>query len=275
MEPDDLKAAWQSLETRMARSDAVHLALLRETRLLRAKGQLRPLKIGHWLQAALGIALIVLGVACWTRNTDVAGLLVAGIAVHAFGVLTILGATATLVLAGRVDYAAPVLQIQRQLAALLRVYALNAGLCGAPWWIMWVPVVVAFAGLGEVEGDARAHHAAARHQRGMRQRRTAHQPQREQRGAQRDQHRQPGDGQVVAQHKGHLHRQHADEVHRPDANAHCDASASQPDARRFAAAGGDASCHIERGPGRQDGNNKRYNYEKLVVMAHHHSAVDS
>jgi len=148
MEHDDLKTAWQSLEARMARSDQVQLALLRETRLARAKDLLRPLKIGHWLQAALGLALVLLGVACWTRNTEVAGLLVAGIAVHAFGVLTLLGATATLVLAGRVDYAAPVLKIQRQLAALLRVYALNAGLCGAPWWIMWLPVVVAFAGLG-------------------------------------------------------------------------------------------------------------------------------
>lgn len=148
MEPDDLKTAWQSLEARMARSDRVQLALLRETRLARAKDHLRPLKIGHWLQALFGLGLIALGVACWTRNTGVTGLLVAGIAVHAFGVLTLLGATATLVLAGRVDYAAPVLRIQRQLAALLRVHVLNAGLCGAPWWIMWLPVVVAFAGLG-------------------------------------------------------------------------------------------------------------------------------
>ena len=154
MEPDDLKTAWQSLEARMARSDQIQLALLRETKLARAKGQLRPLKIGHWLQAALGVGLIVLGVACWTRNTDVAGLLVAGIAVHAFGVLTLLGDAATLVLASRVDYAAPVLQIQRQLAALLRVHALNSALCGAPWWVMWLPVVVAFAGLGAAQATA-------------------------------------------------------------------------------------------------------------------------
>ena len=154
MEPDDLKAAWQSLEARMARSDQVQLALLRETRLARAKDQLRPLKVGHWLQASLGLGLIVLGVACWTRNMEVAGLRVAGIAVHVFGVLTILGATATLVLAGRIDYDAPVLRIQRQLAALLRVHALNAGLCAAPWWIMWLPVVVAFAGLGETPATA-------------------------------------------------------------------------------------------------------------------------
>lgn len=150
MEPDDLRTAWQALEGRMARSDQVQLALLRETRLARAKSQLRPLKVGHWLQLELGLGLIVLGVACWTRNTDVVGLLIAGVAVHAFGVLTVLGATATLVLAVRIDYAAPVLTIQRQLARLLRVYTFNAAACGAPWWIMWLLVVVAFSGLGDM-----------------------------------------------------------------------------------------------------------------------------
>ena len=150
MEHDDLKAAWQSLEARMARSDALQLAVLRETRLGRARGHLRLFKLGHWLQCVLGLGLIVLGVACWTRNTDIAGLLVAGLALHAFGVINILGATWTLVLAARVDYGAPVLRIQRQLAALLRAYALNSAICGLPWWIMWLPVVIAFAGLGDV-----------------------------------------------------------------------------------------------------------------------------
>lgn len=154
MEHDDLKAAWQSLEARMARSDRVQLALLRETRMTRVRGHLRMLKLGHWLQCALGLGLIALGVACWTRNTDIPGLLAAGLALHAFGVLNILGATLTLVLAARVDYSAPVLMIQRQLAALLRAYALNSTVCGLPWWIMWLPVVVAFAGLGDVPRGA-------------------------------------------------------------------------------------------------------------------------
>lgn len=68
--------------------------------------------------------------------------------------LSILGATLTLVLAARVAYSAPVLVIQRQLAALLRAYALNSTVCGLPWWIMWLPVVVAFAGLGDVPHGA-------------------------------------------------------------------------------------------------------------------------
>ena len=32
-------------------------------------------------------------------------------------------------------------------ARLLRLQTLNSNLCGAPWWIMWVVVVVGFAGL--------------------------------------------------------------------------------------------------------------------------------
>lgn len=154
MEHDDLKAAWQSLEARIARSDALQFTVLRETRLGRARGHLRLLKFGHWLQCLLGLGLVALGVACWTRNAGVGGLLIAGLALHAFGVLNILGAICTLVLAARIDYDAPVLRIQRQLAALLRAYALNAAVCGLPWWVMWLPVVIAFAGLGNVPPGA-------------------------------------------------------------------------------------------------------------------------
>lgn len=150
MQDEDLKAAWHALEARITRSDALQLAVLRETRLARARGHLRLFKAGHWLQCLLGLGLVALGVACWTRNPGVTGLLVAGIALHAFGLVNILGGITTLVLASRIDYGAPVLRIQRQLAALLRAYALNSTICGLPWWIMWVPVVVAVAGLGDV-----------------------------------------------------------------------------------------------------------------------------
>jgi hypothetical protein len=91
---------------------------------------------------------VVLGVACWTRNTEVAGLFASGIIVHAFGVLTVALAGITLGLVASIDYAAPVLRIQRQMARLLRFHGVNATLAGAPWWVMWVLVVVAVSGLG-------------------------------------------------------------------------------------------------------------------------------
>ena len=149
MELDDLKNAWRALDARLARQDLLQLELLRERRIDATRRGLRGLVLGQWLQVLLGIALIALGVACWTRNTDVPGLFATGVALHAFGVLTAALAGITLGLAATVDYAAPVTTIQRQLARLQRFYVFNANACGAPWWVVWMLVVVAFAGLGD------------------------------------------------------------------------------------------------------------------------------
>lgn len=147
MELDELKSAWQSLDARLARQDRLQLALLRETRAGQARRNLRPLLFGMGLQAALGIGLVVLGVACWTRNTAVPGLLATGLVLHAAGLLHVAFAGIVAALATRVDYAAPVLSIQKRLRLLLRVQVLNSALCGAPWWILWVVVVIGFTGL--------------------------------------------------------------------------------------------------------------------------------
>jgi hypothetical protein len=154
MELDDFKSAWRTLDERLARHERINLELLRERKKETARRGLRPLAWGQALQFLLGIGLILLGVACWTRNTEITGLLATGIALHAFGVLTAVMAALTLALMASIDYAAPVLTIQKQMARLLRFYTLNAYLCGLPWWIMWVLVVVGFAGLGEVDPAA-------------------------------------------------------------------------------------------------------------------------
>lgn len=148
MELDELKTAWQTLDRQLQQHNAINLALFKETKLDKARSNLRPLFWGQMLQLALGIALIVLGVACWTRNTEIAGLLVSGLLVHVFGVVTVIAAGVTLGLIGTIDYSAPVLKIRKQVARLLQFYSINADVCGLPWWIMWVPVVLAFAGLG-------------------------------------------------------------------------------------------------------------------------------
>ena len=154
MELDDLKQAWQTLGLQLETTQALQWEILRDRKLDKVRGHLRPLVWGQVLQILLGIGLIVLGVACWTRNTDIPALFGTGLLVHAFGVVTTAMAGITIGLASTIDYAAPVLRIQKQMARLLRFYVLNANLCGAPWWIMWVLVVVAFAGLGEVDPAA-------------------------------------------------------------------------------------------------------------------------
>ena len=147
MDLDDIKSAWQTLDARLARQDALQLELLRGQKQAQARRNLRPLLFGMALQAVLGIGLVLLGVGCWRNNLDVPGLLAAGIALHVFGILHIALAGIVTGLATTLDYASPVLAIQKRLRLLLRVQVLNSNLCGAPWWILWVLVVIGFAGL--------------------------------------------------------------------------------------------------------------------------------
>ncbi len=147
MELDDFRAAWRSLDTRVALHEQLHLELLRERSLDSVRRGLRPLMFGQCLQLLLGVALTVLGIACWTRNADVPGLLATGIALHGFGVLTAVMAGLTMGLAAGIDHAAPVVTIQKRMARLLKFQTLNSNLCGAPWWIVWVLVVIGVAGL--------------------------------------------------------------------------------------------------------------------------------
>jgi hypothetical protein len=156
MELDELKQAWQTLGRRLERQEAIQFQILKDRKLDRVRSNLRPLFWGQLLQFLLGIGLIALGVACWTRNTGVPGLLAAGILVHAFGAITAAMAGMTMALIGSIDYSAPVLRIQKRMGLLLRFHTWSAAVCGLPWWIMWLPVVVAFAGLGESDPSAEA-----------------------------------------------------------------------------------------------------------------------
>lgn len=148
MELDELKQAWRTLGRQMERQEAIGLALLRDRKLGRARSSLRPLFWGQVVQMLFGLCFILLGVACWTQHRDLPHLLLAGIVVHAYGVVAILMAGGTIGLISRIDYSAPVLSIQKRLAALRRFYLLNGMAVGLPWWLLYVPVLMALAALG-------------------------------------------------------------------------------------------------------------------------------
>lgn len=147
MEPNELQAAWQALNERIERSDALNLQLLRERKLDKLQRSLRPLAIGQVLQIALGIGLCVLGIACWKHNLHLPAYFASGIVVHAFGVANIAFGAITLSLIGTLDPAAPLLKIQTRFGLLRRFYGFGGAALGLPWWILWVPVMLAFAGL--------------------------------------------------------------------------------------------------------------------------------
>ena len=73
-----------------------------------------------------------------------------------FGVACIVLAGMTLGAIGKIDYAAPVLQIQTQLARVRRLYIIGGMVIGLPWWVLWVPVLVVLAALGHIDVVAHA-----------------------------------------------------------------------------------------------------------------------
>ncbi len=155
MELDDFKLAWQSLDQRLQQQNTIGLQLLRERGLDRARKHLRPLWWGQLAQMLFGLLCIVLGAVCWNTHGDDVPLLVAGIVVHAYGIATLVAGGITLGLIAQVDYAAPVVQIQKRLAKLRRFYVVSGAAVGLAWWVLWVPFVMVLAGLdSNADGQA-------------------------------------------------------------------------------------------------------------------------
>lgn len=142
MELDDMKAAWQTLNQRLDAQEALSLNVFKEGKLDRMRRGLRPLVWGQAIQIAAGALLALWGGSFWVEHRAVPHLLIAGLIVHATGISMIaLGALMETLIA-RIDYSAPVLAIQRQLAQLRKVYVRAGVVVGLPWFVLWVPFTV-------------------------------------------------------------------------------------------------------------------------------------
>ncbi|MET0654878.1 MAG: serine/threonine protein kinase [Pseudoxanthomonas sp.] len=154
MELDELKATWQALDHRLAQHNRIGMELFKEKKLEKARTSLRPLFWGQLAQMLLiGLPFVLLAGSLWMslEGRPPLPLLLAGIFVHAYGVATIALAGCTMGLIRTIDYSAPVLGIQKQLARLRRFYVVNGMIAGLPWWLMWVPVLMVLSGLRGVD----------------------------------------------------------------------------------------------------------------------------
>lgn len=156
MDIDDLKLAWQQIDRRLERQNTLALLQFREGRMRRLRTKLWPLYGGQTVQALFGAAIVVAGVATWSRHWDVVHLRAAGLLLHVYGVLAIVASARTLALIHRIDYAAPVIAIQRQLGELRRWYVLSGTVIGLPWWLLWMPVMMVLLALAGVDMWQRA-----------------------------------------------------------------------------------------------------------------------
>ncbi len=156
MENDDLKAAWQVLNRRLERQDAINLHLLREKKLDRTRSSLRPLLWGQVVQTLFGVPFILLASLLWMRAHALpdglpASAIVAGVLVQIYGIATVALAGETIRRIRALDWSAPVVEIQKQLASLRRTYIVNGMVAGLSWWFLWVLILMVLAGLGGVD----------------------------------------------------------------------------------------------------------------------------
>ena len=144
MELDDLKHAWQTLGQRLDAQAALNLHVFKDHKLDKMRGGLRPLVLGQAIQIVVGVLIALWGGAFWTEHLDAPRLLIAGLLVHAAGISMIGLGAAMQALIARMDYSAPVLAIQRQLARLRKLYVYGGLAVGLPWWLLWMPFLMVF-----------------------------------------------------------------------------------------------------------------------------------
>lgn len=145
MELDELNAGWQELDQRVGRLEAVVPGQGRGG----VRVELRPLVIGQAVQILAGVALAMAAGSFWFDHRDMPSLLVTGLCLHLYGIAMVVSAARNLFLVGRVDAAAPVLELQRRVATL-RAWRIREGRWfGIVGCFMWVALIVwAFGLLG-------------------------------------------------------------------------------------------------------------------------------
>lgn len=146
MELDEMKQAWQAVDRRLAKQQALDLELYRDRRMDRLRQRLRPLAWWTMAQIPLGVALMLWGIRFWSTHIGDARSVACGMVMQLFGLLSVMFPGRTLAMVLRIDYAAPVLEIQRRLADLrawrVKVEAPVSAVIGS---LIWIPALLMLA----------------------------------------------------------------------------------------------------------------------------------
>jgi hypothetical protein len=142
MELEDLKTAWEQLERRVEATEI----RLHEYREQRAVGGVRRLLMrmtaGQAIQAILAVMAIVVAGPFWIHHRHIPHLLIAGLALHIYGVVVICSCVVQILLIGRIYYTASVVMCQRRTLEFQQLRILSSLVLGLPWWILWIPVTM-------------------------------------------------------------------------------------------------------------------------------------
>jgi hypothetical protein len=143
MELDEMKSTWQALDRRLGQQHALNLQLFRESMLDKTRRGLRPLILGQMMQIAVGVWVMILFASFWVAHRDSGHLMFCGLLAHAYGLLLVVFAARNLHLINRIDYDAPVVEIQRRLGEL-RAWrmSIEAPVFAVSGCFIWIPAVL-------------------------------------------------------------------------------------------------------------------------------------
>ena len=140
MELDDLKSTWAALDRHLQRQSELNVHLFRERKLDKVSSGLRRLYWGKIVQILFGDALIYFGIMSTLRYLSVPHLLACSVFMLLYGVLIVVLGGIALGRISRIDYAAPVLDIQKRVGALHRAHVIANLAAGLPWWFLWIAI---------------------------------------------------------------------------------------------------------------------------------------
>jgi hypothetical protein len=143
MELDELKTSWTQLNRNLERQLTLNVEILREGKLRDARTALQPLQRGQWVQILGGVLFMLIFAPVWAANLGTIHLMLPALLVHAYGLAMVLSAARILVLIDRVDYAQPVVDIQRRLAELRAWRArIEQPLFAVLGCFIWIPMTL-------------------------------------------------------------------------------------------------------------------------------------
>lgn len=142
---DDLKTALRTLDARLDRQHALQLRAWRQGRLDRAQANLRAMRWTQFARIGGGLALMYFALPAWLELWPHPLPVICGLLLHLYAILLCASGARTLWLIGAIDFAAPVLTIQRQLARLRAGYLRSGFWLGNAWWVLWAPMLVVIA----------------------------------------------------------------------------------------------------------------------------------
>ncbi len=156
MELEEMKSAWHSLDRQLKRENAINLALYSDQKLSSARSSLRPLVWGQGLQLFMGILVVLLAAMLWSTKPTAIPLIVAGVIVHAYGIICIIAAGGLLNGIRNIDYSGSIVAMQDRLARVRRAYIVSGIVAGLTWWFLWMPFLMVVLALVHVNLYAHA-----------------------------------------------------------------------------------------------------------------------